>query len=98
VPLVREAREPLEDYLAHRKDLAERWTRKAAGWNEAPPTWAVWPDGRRFLGQRGPLTERGIRTQAQVIIDREGMAAEFLLTLAAKVAAFRGKGYVPEAF
>jgi site-specific recombinase XerD len=72
VPLVREAREPLDDYLDHRQELAERWARKAAAWNEAPPTWAVWPDGRLFLGQRGPLTERGIRT----ILAKLGQAAK----------------------
>jgi len=72
VPLVREAREPLEDYLAHREDLAQRWTRKAVGWGEAPPVWAAWPDGRLFLGQRGPLTERGIRT----IVAKLGQAAK----------------------
>jgi len=58
VPLVLEAREPLQAYLAHRRHLAERWARRAGG---VAPTWAVWPDGHLFLGQRGPLGERGLR-------------------------------------
>lgn len=62
IPLVVEACEPLQDYLEYRRDLAERWARKAETWGAAAPDWAAWPDGRLFLGQRGPLTERGIRT------------------------------------
>jgi len=61
VPLVLEAREPLQDYLEHRRALTDRRTRTAAAWDETPPTWAAWPDGMLFLGQRGPLGERGIR-------------------------------------
>ncbi len=72
VPLVVDAREPLEEYLERRRDLADRWARKADAWGEAPPAWAAWPDGLLFLGQRGPLTARGIRT----IIAKLGQAAK----------------------
>jgi integrase/recombinase XerC len=61
VPLVLEVREPLQDYLDHRRALAARWAHKAAAWGAATPAWAGWPDGMLFLGQRGPLGERGIR-------------------------------------
>jgi len=72
VPLVLEAREPLEAYLEHRRALADRWARKGEAWGEAAPEWAAWPDGLLFLGQRGPLTERGIRT----IVAKLGQAAK----------------------
>lgn len=72
VPLVVEAREPLEEYLAYRRDLAQSWACKAEAWGAPPPAWAAWPDGRLFLGQRGPLTERGIRT----IVTKLGQAAK----------------------
>ncbi len=72
VPLVAEAREPLEEYLVHRRDLAQHWARKADTWDAPSPVWAAWPDGRLFLGQRGPLTERGIRT----IVTKLGQAAK----------------------
>ncbi len=72
VPLVLEAREPLQDYLAHRRDLAERWARKAQTCGEPAPEWAVWPDGHLFLGQRGPLGTRGIRQ----IVGKLGQAAK----------------------
>jgi hypothetical protein len=36
------------------------------------PAWADWPDGQLFLGQRGPLTERGIRE----IVAQLGQAAK----------------------
>ena len=71
MPLVREARGPLDDYLDHRKDVAERWARKAEAWGEAAPSWADWPEGGLFLGQRGPLTGRGIRA----IVAKLGQAA-----------------------
>ena len=35
-------------------------------------SWSTWPDGHLFLGQRGPLTERGIRE----IIAKLGQAAK----------------------
>ncbi len=38
---------------------------------EAVASWSRWPDGHLFLGQRGPLTERGI----QEIIAKLGHAA-----------------------
>jgi len=72
VPLVLEAREPLQDYLEHRRDLADRQRRHATAWGDAPPAWAAWPDGMLFLGQRGPLGERGIRT----IVAKLGQAAK----------------------
>ncbi len=34
--------------------------------------WSSWPDGHLFLGQRGPLAERGIRE----IIAKLGQAAK----------------------
>ncbi len=58
VPLVLEAREPLQAYFDHRRLLAARWGRRVGG---AVPAWAAWPDGHLFLGQRGPLAERGLR-------------------------------------
>jgi site-specific recombinase XerD len=39
---------------------------------EAVASWSTWPDGHLFLGQRGPLTERGIRE----IIAKLGQAAK----------------------
>ncbi len=72
VPLVRDAREPMETYLAHREHLAERWAQKAAAWGEVAPAWARWPEGRLFLGQRGPLSERGVRA----IVAKLGVAAK----------------------
>ncbi len=71
VPLVLEAREPLQAHLDHRRRLAERWARRGGTGGEAPP-WAAWPDGHLFLGQRGPLTERGLRE----IVAALGMAAK----------------------
>lgn len=39
---------------------------------EAVASWSTWPDGHLFLGQRGPLTEQGIRE----IIARLGQTAK----------------------
>lgn len=61
VPLVIDAREPLQHYLNHRRRLAEHWTQRALARRQPAPAWASWPAGHLFLGQRGPLTERGIR-------------------------------------
>ena len=61
VPLIHEARDAMEAYVAHRRTLADHWQRKALVRKQPPPSWARWPDGHLFLGQRGPLTERGIR-------------------------------------
>lgn len=61
IPLVQEAREPLNAYFDHRQHLAERWRERASVQGEAVASWSRWPDGHLFLGQRGPLTERGIR-------------------------------------
>ena len=74
VPLVLEAREPLQAYLAHRRLLAERWARRADG---RVPAWAAWPDGHLFLGQRGPLTARGLRE----IVAALGLAAKLAAPL-----------------
>ena len=44
---------------------------------EAVASWSRWPDGHLFLGQRGPLAERGIRE----IIAKLGQAAKLFATL-----------------
>lgn len=72
VPLVIDAREPLQLYLAYRRHLAERWAQRAQARRQAVPVWADWPSGHLFLGQRGPLTERGIRE----IVAQLGQAAK----------------------
>jgi site-specific recombinase XerD len=72
VPLVLEAREPLQAYLRYREKLDGRWAQKALARAQRPPAWAAWPDGHLFLGQRGPLTERGIRE----IVAKLGVAAK----------------------
>src|SRR5215472_5946810 len=72
IPLVQEAREPLDAYFKHREYLAERWHERATIRGEAVAAWSHWPDGHLFLGQRGPLTERGIRE----IIAKLGQAAK----------------------
>lgn len=61
VPLVQEARDPLAAYFIYREQLAERWRERAVLRGEAVAAWSRWPDGHLFLGQRGPLAERGIR-------------------------------------
>lgn len=61
IPLVQEAREPLDAYFKHREHLAEHWRERAVIPGEAVAAWSNWPDGHLFLGQRGPLAERGIR-------------------------------------
>src|SRR5947209_16757515 len=72
IPLVQEAREPLDAYFKHREHLAEHWRERAAERREAVASWSSWPSGHLFLGQRGPLTERGIRE----IIAKLGQAAK----------------------
>ena len=72
IPLVQEAREPLDAYFTHRQYLAERWRERAAVQGEAVAAWSRWPDGHLFLGQRGPLAERGIRE----IIAKLGQSAK----------------------
>ncbi len=72
VPLVQEAREPLDTYLKHRGHLAEQWHERARARGESVASWSRWPDGHLFLGQRGPLAERGIRE----IIAKLGRAAK----------------------
>jgi len=72
VPLVQEVREPLDAYFKHREHLAEQWRERAATRGEAVASWSRWPDGHLFLGQRGPLAERGIRE----IIAKLGQAAK----------------------
>ena len=72
IPLVQEAREPLEAYFTHREHLAEHWRERAAVRREIAAAWCLWPDGHLFIGQRGPLTERGIRE----IIAKLGLATK----------------------
>lgn len=72
IPLVQEAREPLDAYFTHREHLAEQWRERTRVWGEAVAAWSRWPDGHLFLGQRGPLAERGIRE----IIAKLGRAAK----------------------
>jgi site-specific recombinase XerD len=72
IPLVQEARESLAAYFTYREHLAERWRERAALRGEAIAVWSRWPDGHLFLGQRGPLAERGIRE----IIAKLGQAAK----------------------
>ncbi len=72
IPLVQEAREPLDAYFRHREHLAEQWRERARVRGEAVAVWSRWPDGHLFLGQRGPLAERGIRE----IIAKLGQAAK----------------------
>ena len=73
VPLIAEAREPLQSYLETRQRLAERWAQRGQAHGQPVPTWATWPDGHLFLSQRGPLTDRGIR----VIVAQLGQTAKF---------------------
>ncbi len=61
IPLVQEAREPLDVYFHYREHLAEHWRERARVRGEAVAVWSSWPDGHLFLGQRGPLAVRGIR-------------------------------------
>ena len=77
IPLVQEARQPLDTYFNHRQSLAERWREQARVRGEAVASWSTWPDGHLFLGQRGPLTERGIRQ----IIAKLGQAAKLSSSL-----------------
>ena len=77
VPLVQEAREPLDAYFNHREHLAEHWRERAAERREAVASWSTWPDGHLFLGQRGPLNERGIRE----IIAKLGQTAKLVSPL-----------------
>src|SRR5215469_561205 len=61
IPLVQEAREPLSAYFTYRERLAEHWRERAVLRGKAVVAWSGFPDGHLFLGQRGPLAERGIR-------------------------------------
>jgi site-specific recombinase XerD len=72
IPLVQAARDPLYAYFDHREYLAERWRERVMERREAVASWSRWPDGHLFLGQRGPLAERGIRE----IIAKLGQAAK----------------------
>jgi len=72
IPLISDAREPLLHYQDHRRQLAERWAARALMRHQISPVWSEWPQGRMFLGQRGPLTERGIRD----IVAKIGLAAK----------------------
>jgi site-specific recombinase XerD len=77
IPLIQEVREPLDVYFHHRQHLAERWHERAMVRGETVPSWSMWPNGHLFLGQRGPLTERGIRE----IIAKLGQTAKLLSPL-----------------
>src|SRR5260370_18704420 len=70
--VVQEARERLVAYFKHREHLAEHWRERARVQGETIASWSSWPDGHLFLGQRGPLAERGIRE----IIAKLGQAAK----------------------
>jgi site-specific recombinase XerD len=72
IPLVQEARDPLDVYFNHREQVAEHWRWRARVQGEAVADWSRWPDGHLFLGQRGPLAVRGIRE----IIVKLGQAAK----------------------
>lgn len=72
IPLVSDAREPLLHYQDHRRLLAERWAARTLKRRQTPPVWSQWPEGRVFLGQRGPLSARGIRD----IVAKIGLAAK----------------------
>ena len=72
VPLVQEAREPLDTYFNYSEHLAERWRERGSVLGETVASWSTWPGGHLLLGQRGPLTERGIRE----IIAKLGQAAK----------------------
>jgi site-specific recombinase XerD len=72
IPLIQEVREPLDTYFNHREHLTGHWRERATERREAIASWSTWPDGHLFLGQRGPLTERGIRE----IIAKLGQAAK----------------------
>ncbi len=48
VPLVQEAREPLDAYFDHREHLAEHWRERATKRREAVAPWSTWPDGHLF--------------------------------------------------
>src|SRR6266516_4546558 len=85
VPLVQEAREPLAAYFTHREHLAEQWRERARARGEAVAAWSRWPDGHLFLGQRGPLAERGIRE----IIAKLGQAENSLHLSALTICAIR---------
>ena len=60
-----------------REHLAEYWHERAMERREAVASWSTWPDGHLFLGQRGPLNERGIRE----IIAKLGQAAKLVSPL-----------------
>lgn len=59
-------------YKTYREHLAERWRERSTVREESVAVWSRWPDGHLFLGQRGPLAERGIRE----IIAKPGQAAK----------------------
>src|SRR5260370_2241586 len=61
IPLVQEARDPLEVYFTYLGRLAAHWRERATIRGEAIAAWSRWPDGHLFLGHRGPLPDRAIR-------------------------------------
>jgi len=48
IPLVQEAREPLDAYFPHREHLAEHWRERASVQGETAASWSRWPDGHSF--------------------------------------------------
>lgn len=61
VPLVAEAREPLERYIrGDRADRLDAWAREHR-WNEQHREWWDSDQAPVFLSERGPITVRGIR-------------------------------------
>src|SRR5260370_19634718 len=61
IPLVQEAREPLDAYFTYREHLAEQWRERATVRRETVACLRRWPDWHLFLGQRGAIAEIGIR-------------------------------------
>lgn len=62
VPLVLEARESIRAYLrGPRETLVHRWADRGKWSEEKRQWWLLHPDAPVFLGQRGPLTTRGVR-------------------------------------
>uniref|UniRef100_UPI0035B558BB tyrosine-type recombinase/integrase n=1 Tax=Symbiobacterium terraclitae TaxID=557451 RepID=UPI0035B558BB len=61
VPLTLEAREALKDYIwGEREERVNRWAERK-GWSEDTRLWWLGPEAPVFLGERGPLTVRGLR-------------------------------------